>query len=59
MNTPREAVEELIGVINSLCDVITDMPCSCDICPYQDENDIEGDGCMAGEIIERARKMVE
>lgn len=59
MNALKEAVEELVGVIDSLCDIITDMPCSCDICPYRDGEGVEGDSCMAEEIIERARKLVE
>lgn len=31
-NTERE----LIGIIEVLCDAISDTPCGCDACPYAD-----------------------
>lgn len=47
--------EELIGIINDLCDIITDLPCGCEICPYNEEIDPYTGDCQAQKLIKNMK----
>jgi hypothetical protein len=47
-------MNELIGIIETLCDAVSDSPCGCDACPYVDTmNDGQ---CEVYDAIAKARK---
>lgn len=45
-------MEELIGIIETLCDGYRNMPCGCESCPYFDEDSIDEDGEFSCEVEE-------
>lgn len=47
-------MNELIGIIEALCDAVSDSPCGCDACPY---GDTMNDGqCEVYDAIAKVRK---
>ena len=49
-----DMTDELIGIIETLCDAVSDSPCGCDACPYVDTmNDGQ---CEVYDAIAKARK---
>lgn len=51
---PESIEKELAGMVEDLCDVITDMPAGCDICPYSDTSD--DDSCDCRRLIDKVYK---
>jgi len=44
---------ELIGIIETLCDTVSDSPCGCDACPYVDT---KTDGqCEVYNVVEKCK----
>lgn len=48
--------KKAIEMLESLCDVISDMPCGCDCCPYEETMDDETGGCEVYETIKKIKR---
>lgn len=51
-------IKKAIEMLESLCDVILDMPCGCDCCPYKETMDDETGGCEVHETIAKLKEEV-
>ncbi len=56
-NVYKEIIEELIDIVDTLCDCITNLPAACDYCPFGDHRDTEE--CEAVELLNKARKIIK
>lgn len=52
-----ENESDLIGIIETLCDAVSDMPCGCDCCPYADT--IVDCQCEVYDVISKVKKVME
>ena len=47
-------MDELIGIIETLCYAVSGSPCGCDACPYVDT--MNDEQCEVYDVIAKARK---
>ena len=54
-----EEIKKAIEMLNNFCDVILDMPCGCDCCPYIDTKDEDAGRCDVYDTIAKLKEHIK
>lgn len=59
MNTLNSLIHDLINISENLCDILLDLPCGCDACPYNNTKNNEDEDCIVYKTISQIKDHIK